>query len=84
MFSRQSGKSFGTARGLGENTSCTIWSRTKLTPIVANSGAIRARPCSGRSPMRSIRTPTPAQATKTSPIVAGSGVCRYVIAAQPI
>ena len=54
MFSRQSGKSFGTARGLGEKTSCTIWSSTKLMPIVASSGAIRARPCSGRSPMRSI------------------------------
>ncbi len=45
-------------------------------PIVASSGAIRAAPASGRSPMRSISTPSSAQPATTISMVTGSGVCR--------
>jgi len=44
---------------------------------------MRARPCSGRSATRSISAPSAPHTTTTIAIVAGNGVCRNVIAAQP-
>ncbi len=41
---RQSGRRLGSARGSGEKTSCSSWSSTKLMPMVASSGAMRAVP----------------------------------------
>ena len=38
----QSGSGVGTARGSAPNASCASWSRMKLMPIVASSGAMRA------------------------------------------
>ena len=74
--SRQSGKAVGSARGSGLKTSCTRMSSTKLMPMVASSGAMRAAPCSGRSPTRSISMPSAPEPSTTSAIVTGSGVCR--------
>jgi hypothetical protein len=39
---RVAGSGLGKACGLGEKTICTNWSRAKLMPIVASSGAMRA------------------------------------------
>ena len=51
--------------------------------MVASSGAMRALPCSGRSPTRSIATPKSAQAATTITMVTGSGVPRKVMQPQP-
>ncbi|MCY1506235.1 hypothetical protein D9M68_404770 [compost metagenome] len=73
---RQSGSCVGSARGSGLNTSCTRMSSTKLMPMVASSGAMRAAPCNGRKPTRSMSMPSAPEPNTTSAMVIGSGVCR--------
>ena len=53
-------------------------------PIVANSGAIRAEPASGRSPTRSITTPSAAHPSTTAAIVTGNGVPSRCAHVQPM
>ena len=73
---RQFGSGLGSARGSGEKIRFSPWSSTKLMPMVASIGAIRAEPCSGRRPIRSIAMPSSALAASTISMVTGSGVCR--------
>ena len=73
---RQSGTWLGNARGCAEKISCTSWSSTRLMPMVASRGAMRARPCSGRNPIRSITMPSNAHDRTTIRTVNGNGVFR--------
>jgi hypothetical protein len=74
----------GTARGSGPNTICASWSSTKLMPIVASKGAMRAAPCSGRRPIRSIAMPSSAQPPTVANNATGSGRPRRARQNQPI
>ena len=83
IWKRISGNWLGSARGFGEKVSMTIWSSTKLMPIVASSGAMRTEFCKGRKPKRSMINPTSAAITATRTMVMKSGVRSATTATQP-
>ena len=63
-------------RGSGLPRICISWSSTRPMPMVASRGAMRAVPANGRSPTRSMTTPSAPHPTRTMRIVTGSGACR--------
>jgi hypothetical protein len=82
-WKRMSGNWLGSARGFGEKISITIWSSTKLMPMVASNGAMRTEFCSGRRPKRSMIKPTAAATAATITTVRMSGVRNCTTATQP-
>ena len=52
-------------------------------PMVASNGAMRADPCNGRSPNRSMPSPITTPTAITIRMVSGSGVASWVEATKP-